>query len=311
MPKVTVALLTYNRIEFLKQAIEAILSQTYEDFELLIMDNGSTSETYELIKNFLSSKVKYLKNPINYREYVNEAFTLGSGEYLIITHDDDMMMPSLLENQVRILDNNLDIILVAANTVLIDRYGNILKRKAEKINKDIIWAKGEFINDFILNGIGISCPTVMFRRAVFNKFQLSYDYRSGPAADLFLWFKTNLLDYKMCLLNTPMYRYRIHNEQDSLISGVEMEFTIYDTLLDFLEKNGFTKLIPTLRVKRLSTIFDIIIISYYKGIINYDSFITHITRLRSLGFRFRSLRLKTIAKFIIKFSKDKILNVDK
>jgi glycosyltransferase involved in cell wall biosynthesis len=299
MPKVTVALLTYNRIKYLKEAIEGVLRQTYSDFELIIMDNGSTQETYELIKPFLNDKVKYHRNAINDRSFINYPFDIATGEYLIIIHDDDIMMSSLIEKQVAILDQNSDVSIVAANTQFIDENSISFKTKGQTIKADICWGKTEFIKDSIIKGIYLPCPTVMFRRQVFDTHNLRFNLSVGPATDLYLWYETNLLDYKIYFLSEPLYKYRIHNSQDSTVSQIEMQFSIYFHLLDLLKKNNLYKLIPHAKRQRLKLIFDSIVNSFYHNNIKHGELKLYFSKLFSLGFQPSILSFRSVAKLVI------------
>ena len=65
MPKVTVCLPTYNRAHYLREAIESVLSQTFQDFELLICDNASTDETSEVVKSFRDARIRYVRHSRN------------------------------------------------------------------------------------------------------------------------------------------------------------------------------------------------------------------------------------------------------
>jgi len=300
MPKVTVALITYNRIKYLKEAIEGVLQQTYKDFELIIMDNGSTEETYQFIKPYLNDKVKYYRNSINSRNIVNKIFDLFSSEYLIITHDDDIMMENLLENQVAILEKNQDISIIASNTMFIDENSAIIKNKSQNIKKDIIWSKNEFIKDSIINNLYIPCPKVMRMKMIFDKYNLRFNLNVGPATDLYLWYETNLLDFKMYFLHEPLYKYRIHNLQDSTVSRIEMEFSIYSPILEFLAKNELNDLIPIEKRRRHNILFDTIINSYYHHNINFKEMSMLISKLRSLGFLPSVHSLRSSIKFLIR-----------
>ncbi|MEI7501823.1 MAG: glycosyltransferase [Paludibacter sp.] len=303
MPKLTVALITYNRTKYLKEAIEGILLQSFRDFELFIMDNGSTPETYELIKPYLNNQVSYHRNTVNRRDYLNYPFEIANGEYLIITHDDDIMLENMLENQVAILDRNPDISIVGTNTIHIDENSKIIKRKGQKIKKDIIWSKYEFIRDSINNDIHIPCPTVMFRKKIFNQYNLRFNLNVGPATDLYLWYETNLLDYKMYFLSEPLYKYRLHNKQDSTVSKIEMEFSIYTPIIDLLAKNKLTNLIPKAKKRRNSIIFDSIINSYYHHNINFDEMKSLLSRLTKLKFRLSINSIRSITKLAIRMIK--------
>jgi glycosyltransferase involved in cell wall biosynthesis len=301
LPKVTVALITYNRTKYLKEAIEGILNQTFRNFELIIMDNGSSPETYKFIKPYLNDQVKYHRNEINNRSYLNYPFVLALGEYLIITHDDDIMKDTLLETQVAILDQNLDVIIVGANTTFIDGNSKLIQLKGQKIKSDIVWHKNEFIRDSITKGIYMPCPTVMFRKELFNNFNLRFDLNVGPATDLYLWFQTNLLDYKIYLISEPLYYYRIHTSQDSTVSRIEMDFKIYSPIIELLRNNGLFELLPQAMRQRHNIMFDSIVNSYFHKSINLGEMRNLLLKLRLLGFKPTIQSTRSIVKLVIRF----------
>jgi len=299
MPKVTVALITYNRIKYLKEAIDGVLAQSYKDFELIIMDNASTPETYGLVKPYLNDQVKYYRNAVNDRNFFNAAFDLAAGEYLVIAHDDDIMKEHFLEKEVATLDHNLDLALVATNTTYIDEHSDILTEYSHRMAKDLVWSKYEYIKDYLTKKIIIPCPTVMFRKQVFLDHQLRFNMNVGPAIDVYLWFEVNTLEYKMCLLSEPLYKYRIHSGQENVVLQIEMEFKLYDHLLIFLDNNALYDLIPTMQRQRRKLIFDAIAHSCYRGSIDYNEMRDLLRRLKALGFRWNEWSFKGVIKLII------------
>jgi glycosyltransferase involved in cell wall biosynthesis len=300
MPRVTVALITYNRITYLKEAIEGVLAQSYKDFELIIMDNASTPETYDLVKPYLNDQVKYHRNPVNDRSYFNTAFDLASGEYLVIVHDDDIMKTQFLEKEVATLDKNSDYSIVATNITAIDEHSNLVKKHDQKMTKDRVWSKNEYIKEFFTKKILIPCPTVMFRKQVFLDHRLRFNMEVGPAIDLYLWLETNLLDYKICLLAEPLYKYRFHSGQENLVLQVGMEFSLYNHLLIFLTKNGFLEWIPKMQAQRRKIIFSNIANSYYRRFIDYTETKSLLNQLNLLGLKWNERSLKGLIKILIR-----------
>ncbi len=94
-PKVTVCLPTYNSGEFITQAIDSILEQTFKDFELIISDDCSTDNTPEIIRSYLEKdrRIKYLQNSQNLGLFMNwnRCLESASGEYITVFAQDDLM----------------------------------------------------------------------------------------------------------------------------------------------------------------------------------------------------------------------------
>ena len=119
MSKITIVLTTYNRPNYLKLAIDAILSQTFTDFDLVIIDNGSDEKTSKVINKYNDNRIVNIRAEENDFNFVNKAFEYIKNEYLMITHDDDIMGENLIETQIKKLDSNKknwnDILLFKSN----------------------------------------------------------------------------------------------------------------------------------------------------------------------------------------------------
>src|SRR3989338_5944877 len=104
MPKVTIAIPTYNRAKLLSQAIESVLVQTYKDFELLISDNASTDETNNVVTSFKDPRIRYHRNRknIGMMSNWNKCVELAQGKYLMILGDDDKLYPYFIKNSLKV-----------------------------------------------------------------------------------------------------------------------------------------------------------------------------------------------------------------
>lgn len=101
-PLVTVILTTYNRAHLLPRAINSVLNQTYQNFELIIVNGGSTDNTGEVIKSFTDERIQYYKQKENKGMLAdrNRGFDLAKGDYITILDDDDELLPEALETVV-------------------------------------------------------------------------------------------------------------------------------------------------------------------------------------------------------------------
>jgi len=232
--KLTVALLTYNRPNYLKAAIEAIINQTFTDFEFLILDNGSTIETSNVIHSFEDPRIKYIRNEVNSREFGNFPFGNSKGEYLIITHDDDEMEETFLQREVEVLDSNLEVGIVATCLSFIDKEGRIFEKNPSRKRKDLVFKKHEFIKSYLYNGNFLPCPTVMMRLSVINENRIKYNLEVGPMSDLYFLFNFNLLNHSIYLIKDPLYRYRRHDKQDGVVNRIEMEAKVIPHIKEML-----------------------------------------------------------------------------
>ena len=117
-PKVSVVIPTYNYARYLDEAIESVLSQTFTDFELIIVDNASTDNTDAVVEKYLSdSRVSYYKNEtdIGLGKNFDKALSYARGEYIKFLNADDKFHPELLEKFVRVMEENPGVSLVTCN----------------------------------------------------------------------------------------------------------------------------------------------------------------------------------------------------
>lgn len=130
-PRVSIGLAVYNGEKYLEQAIDAILAQTFTDFELIISDNASTDKTGAICKAYLAkdSRIRYYRNEKNIGGANNEnrTFTLSKGEYFRWAADDDACAPELIAKCVEILDQNPSVILCHSMITEIDENGDIVR----------------------------------------------------------------------------------------------------------------------------------------------------------------------------------------
>jgi glycosyltransferase involved in cell wall biosynthesis len=130
-PRVTVGIPVYNGQKFLPGALDAVLDQTFRDFDVVIADNASTDATQEICIQYAhkDDRIRYFRNPSNIggpRNF-NYVFEQSAGEYFKWTSADDLCSPEMLENCVNTLDSNPDVVLCYPKTKLMDAEGRILR----------------------------------------------------------------------------------------------------------------------------------------------------------------------------------------
>ena len=132
IPRVSIGLPVLNGENFIAEAIDSILAQTYENFELIIVDAASIDKTEEICRNYAQkdSRIKYFRQNETRGVYVNynRLFDLSKGEYFRWHAHDDTIAPNYLENCVTILDTDPEVILVFTRTNHIDENGDLLKK---------------------------------------------------------------------------------------------------------------------------------------------------------------------------------------
>jgi len=220
MYNLTIAVITYNRANYLKEMLDSILQQTYKDFYVIIYDNCSEDNTTETVKSYLSDeRFSYHRHTANIgANNINYALNNCTTDYLIIAHDDDVMLPDMVKREIAVFDSYDDISLVWTNINHIDINSKIIETSISSPslnNQDCIIKSKEYIKTLSSKGNLINCPTVMFRMSIIKANNLSFRREIGGACDCYLWLEINQLNYNFYYINTPLYNYRLHNLQDS------------------------------------------------------------------------------------------------
>lgn len=206
-PLVSVLMPVFNAEEFLKEAIESILTQTYTNIEFLIFNDGSTDKSAEIITSFQDERIRFFNSENNkgYVTHLNRGLTFAKGKYIARMDADDISLPDRLEKQVRFLESNSDIGICGGRTEVIDEFGNHLSFSCHYLfDKEL--------RILLFKDSCFSHPAVMLRREVLEINGCEYDIDLVPAEDYGLWYSISL---KTKLANLPdvLLKYRKHNTQ--------------------------------------------------------------------------------------------------
>ncbi|MFS0513957.1 glycosyltransferase family 2 protein [Nostoc sp. UIC 10607] len=141
-PRLSIGLPVYNGEKFIKEAIDSLLAQTFEDFELIISDNASTDKTEEICRAYAEQdqRICYYRNDKNIgcARNFNRVFKLSSGEYFKWAAYDDLHAPDFIKKCVEVLDQDPSIILCHSHTYFIDEQGNFLQNYDIKLKADAL-----------------------------------------------------------------------------------------------------------------------------------------------------------------------------
>jgi len=136
-PKVSIGVPVYNGENYLEAAIDSLLKQSFRDFEIVIADNASTDRTEEICRSLQSrdGRVRYFRNPTNLGAAANyrKVFHLSRGQYFKWMAHDDLCSPNYLEECVRVLEDDPNVVLCYPKVLLIDGHDNILPRDEEDV----------------------------------------------------------------------------------------------------------------------------------------------------------------------------------
>lgn len=182
-PRISVVLPVYNAEKFISKSLSSILEQTYKNFELLVINDGSVDKTEQIVKNVKDKRIKIVKNEQNLgvTKSLNIGLKMSKGEYIARCDGDDVNNLNRFKTQIEFLDKNKDYVLVGSNFEIIDE-------KGKKIGQTILPETDEEIRKKIMIRNPISHPSVMYRRKVVLKIG-GYRQIFNGAEDYDLWFR--------------------------------------------------------------------------------------------------------------------------
>lgn len=209
-PKVSVVVPTYNRANYLREAIDSILAQTLSDWELILIDDGSTDDTAALVASYQDNRIRYYNfghNGISYSRNIGNL--LSRGEIIVVADSDDINLPNRLEiTRNKIMESGADI------------FYSAMFHFSEDGQREMIHSH-PFSKERLQQGNFIYHPTVAYRREV--TMQCPYDEGLEMVEDYHLYLQAAEKGLKFYQLEEPLVMHRLHKEQVSAIKGKEME----------------------------------------------------------------------------------------
>lgn len=237
---ISVIMPVYNGEKYLASAIESILNQTYDYFELIIINDGSTDNSMDIINNYAKMDNRILVVSRKNRGLVytlNEAIKISTGEYIARMDADDISHTLRFEKQVYLLNDNPNLYLVGTDFELIfeENVSEDLKQemiKFQEFSNKPIPQQRRF--DSLLEGYRILHPTWMIRKELFANIGYYKNYNSEDGEFL---FRTTVCGYDMDKVNETLFSYRIHNKSKGAIDRRENLYKkdAINYKLDYLE----------------------------------------------------------------------------
>ena len=239
-PKVSIIIPTYNRANLLSRAIKSVLNQTFKDFELIIVDDGSTDNTRQVVEGFQKRdpRIKYIwqENFGGPAKPINAGLKVAQGEYIAFIESDDEWLPEKLERQLEIFQNSKkeDLGFVGCNVLIVNektkttKVYNILNYDNKILEKLLA---GEFFSNF---------STHMVKREVMNIIGL-LDENLKLSADQDICLRI-AKRYNFDFVSTPLIKYHVHEENISMKSSYNKQLT--DWLYILRKHQGLYKRYP-------------------------------------------------------------------
>ncbi|MDD4939892.1 MAG: glycosyltransferase [Candidatus Omnitrophica bacterium] len=214
MPKVSVIITTYNRAYLINEAIESVLNQTFCDFELIVVDDGSTDNTKDALCAY-SGKISYIHQENKGRAFArNNGIEHAKGEYVAFLDDDDIWLPRKLEKQIDFFRANLDAGLVHSLSEKIDMDGHHIKKETKRHLRSYRKALDiGYTYEGMTKLCAILISTVMIRKECFEKVGL-FDKNTETFEDWDFYLRLSL-KYRIAFIEEPLAKVRLHRAQTS------------------------------------------------------------------------------------------------
>ncbi len=229
-PAISVLMPVFNSEDFIRGAVDSILNQTFKDFELLVIDDGSTDNTWKIINSFSDTRLVKLKNPKNKGIVcsLNKALKLARGKYIARMDSDDISVADRLEKQYKFMENHPEIDVCGSWVRYFTRVPGIRRTYGTKLKPEAIKAS------FLFENV-IQHPTVVCRKKIFKNKSYSHGY--PHAEDYALWVTladtSSFAIYPEILLN-----YRLHKNQIGQRENIVQSDSVKRVHKKLLKKTG-------------------------------------------------------------------------
>ena len=217
---VSIVLPTYNGAKYLRQSIDSCLAQTYQNIELIVVDDCSTDDTPDIIKSYADSRIRYIRHAQNKKLplSLNTGFSYATGKYLTWTSDDNYYIPKAIETLVAAFSTN-----VAVDFVYSD-YFNI--NELDEITPVTVGAPEKLI---FYNSIGAS---FLYKRTIYESLG-GFDKEYFLCEDYEYWVRIYLSHFRFHRVSARLYYYRRHSNSLTGLTGAK---TMQATELKIINK---------------------------------------------------------------------------
>ena len=245
MPKVSIVIPAYNHEKYVGECIQSVLDQTYQDFEIIITDDGSSDGTVNVIKEFDDSRIQLYTHANNKGVCVtiNNCIQKAAGEYIAVLNSDDIWEPTKLEKQVKYLDSHPEIGAVFSKVAFIDEASDLIgfeklphSRTFEKENR----SRYEWLKYFFFSGNCLCHPSILIRKKCHENVGL-YNKRMFNLHDLDMWVRL-CFKYEIHILDEKLVRFRIRADEanagaDTMPNRIRIRFEHMQILNHYLKIN--------------------------------------------------------------------------
>lgn len=209
--KVSLIMPLYNAEEYVESAIESILNQTYQNFELILIDDVSTDATMQKVSRFSDSRINILHNDKNrgiaYSR--NRGLEVAQGEYIALMDDDDISLPERFEKQVSYLNEHPEIDFLGGRYQIISEQGQVLHEPSIAY-KNPLYIKALFLfQDIFSNG------EMMFRKETVKSHDIRYADNQYGMEDFKFWIECSKVGC-FTTMEDVIFQHRVHEKSETI-----------------------------------------------------------------------------------------------
>jgi glycosyltransferase involved in cell wall biosynthesis len=220
-PPVTVGIPTYNRSAWLRETIESVLAQTFQDFRILVSDNGSTDDTADVVRGFGDERIDYrpLERGVGMTGNFNRIFDLTETDYLVVLPDDDLLRPDHLESTLDVMKSDETLGVVHTGFDTIDETGRVLNTTrlvgkgsgvSFETRRRVLW-RGMYTSFLVC------WSSALFRAQAARQAGGMRDEQQ-PLADFALFMRI-ALDWNFASIGAPLAAIRMHGDAATVREG--------------------------------------------------------------------------------------------
>ena len=238
-PSISVCMPFYNVEDYIEEAIDSVLEQSFQNFELILINDGSTDDSLKIVQSYSDKRIRIINKSHDYITSLNAGLKSASGKYVARMDADDKMHKDRLQKQYNYLESNDDVSACGAGLEFFGMKG------------------GQYIptrlksNEIEIGFIECNCFTVgMIRKSFLETHQLCYNRNFIYAEDYKLWVDIILAGGKLSNLPCSLYYYRAHEKQISAVNECLMHdnsYLIRNDLIRYLlnrDKDTYKNIIP-------------------------------------------------------------------
>ena len=231
---ISIVIPTYNSARYLRECMDSVLNQTYQDFEVIVVDDGSTDNSVAIIQSYQDARIKLIRNEHDYIQSLNMGMTAAKGKYIARMDSDDIMLPERLQLQYEYMEAHPEVDVCGGFAQCFGESNRLISVASS--HKDIV-------SGFILYNTMVH-PTVMLRKhsvSIFpkhNHIYQCYNPEYKYAEDYKLWTELATKGCQFANIPTVILKYRTSKNQVSSQKQNEMMVCSYKISADFDEFIG-------------------------------------------------------------------------